>query len=240
MGRTLATPSHQHLNNRIFTWFEDFAWYITPHLWTSLASDGGTSVAIVTGDNGLLGLTTGATDNNEAAVRTTNKLFTIADGKTLVGEALLQYSEAATDDANVAFGFSSVIGADQLLDDGAGPATNFSGALIYKVDGGTVWKVVSSKGTTQTISTSTKTAGGTTQQKLTITITPTTSTIAEVTYLVDDVPLYDAAIVNRQQPIKHYITYASAVAMYVGAYVKAGGATSEVLNIDWISWEKVR
>jgi len=36
------------------------------------------------------------------------------------------------------------------------------------------------------------------------------------------------------QPIKHVIPYASAAAMSIGASIKAGSGSSEVLSIDYI------
>jgi hypothetical protein len=240
MPRSLARKCDGHENFRNFAYLEDYPWYISPHLWTSLAADSGSSVAIVAGDNGVLALTTGATNNNEAASYSTNKLWTIAANKTIWMECSIQYSEAATSAANVAVGFASAFGANLLVDDGAGPAANFSGCLIYKVDGGTVWKVVSSIGTSQLINTSTTTAGGAAFQKLGVEIVPVTSTVAEVSFFVNDVPLYDAAITSRNQAIKHQLTYTSAAAMNVGSYVKDGSGTGEVLNVDWLAWSKTR
>src|SRR6185436_2560334 len=147
---------------RMFGFFDDFEWYISPHRWSSLAADAGASVAIgASAAGGTVVLTTGATDNNEAAVATTNSPFKMADDKPLLFESRLQYAEANADDANVFAGFANGLGsADMLVDNGAGPKTNFSGAGVYKVDGETVRRCVSSKGTSQTITLSTKTAGG--------------------------------------------------------------------------------
>src|SRR5690242_1234219 len=87
---------------RMFGFFDDFEWYISPHRWSSLAADAGASVAIgASAAGGTVVLTTGATDNNEAAVATTNSSFRIADDKPLLFETRLQFSEANVDDANV-------------------------------------------------------------------------------------------------------------------------------------------
>lgn len=225
----------QYLERRQFGFADDFEWYLSPHRWTSLVADAGSSVAIgASGTGGIVAAATGGTDNNEAAVATTNSIFKMADDKPLLFEAALQFSEANTDDANVFAGFSSALAADMLRDDGAGPATNFSGAGIYKVDGETVWRCVSSKGTSQTITQSTKTAGGSAQQKLRVEIQPVDGTNCEVTFYVDDVQLRDANGIA----IKHTVAYASAAAMKAGVYVKAGGANSETVNVDRIdAWQ---
>ena len=62
---------------------------------------------------------------------------------------------------------------------------SFSGAVIYKVDGGTVWKFVTSIGTTNTVSTSVTTAGGSAYQRLAIKIVPNSSTTALAYPIVD-------------------------------------------------------
>lgn len=240
MGMNLLDLHDPLLKRRTFGFFDDFTWFVTAHNWTSLVADATTSIAVNDGAKGIVTMTTGATDNNEVGLFSTKEVFLIAANKPILGEARIQYAEAATDDANVAFGFADAIGANLLVDDGAGAKTTFSGALIYKVDGGTVWKCISSLSTTQTISTSTQTAGGSVDQVLRIEIRPVSSTIAEVSFFCDGVPLYDVAITNRQQPIKHNLTYTSATEMMVGAYVKAGGATSEVLKVDYIAAYQLR
>lgn len=210
---------------------DHFYWYISPHMWTSLAADAGSSVAS-SGDstNTDVVLTTGATDNNECAVRTTNEHFLFAADKPLIFEARIQYAEANTDDANVAVGFANAVGANLMVDDGAGPKTSFSGGMIYKVDGGTVWRAASSLGTTQTLTASTTTAGGASYQVLRMEFLPINGTDLEVTFFVDGVQLKD----SNNLPIKHTVIYASATEMHAFVYVKAGGANSEVVNVDYI------
>src|SRR5262249_28943672 len=73
---------------------------------TSLAADAGSSVAAVDGAGGLVALATGATLNNECCLRSTQALFQVAANRPLFAEARLQYAEASTNLANVAFGVS--------------------------------------------------------------------------------------------------------------------------------------
>lgn len=214
-----------------FKIFDDFTWYVTAHNWTSLAADTNTTVSVGDAAGGILALFTGdATDNNEVGVKSTAEVFKFAANKPLVCEARIQFTEINTSAANIAFGFADAIGANLLVDDGAGPKTTMSGALIFKVDGGTVWKTISSKSTTQTISTSTTTAGGASYQTLRIEARPVDSTTYEVTYYVDGQPLRDS---NNKQ-IKDRLTLTSATEMQVGAYAKAGGTGQLTLNVDYI------
>lgn len=225
---------------RMFIVEDDFCWLISPHMWTTLAADTNATAAVAASGGavgGTIVLHTGTVDNNEAAVATTNKPFLFADGKPAHFEALVQYAEAATSAANVAVGFGSVIGsADFLLDNGAGPAASWSGAIIYKVDGGTVWKTCSSNGTTQTITTSTTTAGGSSQQRLEIDVEGISSTTAEIVYKVDGVQLRD----TNGNVIKDTILYASLVQMQAGVYAKQGSATTEDIKVDRIVAAQLR
>ena len=239
MGQTLVPVVPQINFSRAHVLEEEFYWYTDAQLWTKLVTDAGTSVAWTAGAGGLVLLTTGATDNNEVAIATTNAVFTPATNKPFNSVFYFQYAEAATDDANVAVGFSSGMNvANVIADDGGAPhtATN-TACFIYKVDGGTVWKCLTQVGTAQTISTSTKTAGGTAQAYAQINILPTADSKWEVEFRVDDKPLLDS---TTYRAIKHSVTLTGVVAMKAGVYVKAGGATSETLKLDKVSVAQVR
>jgi hypothetical protein len=217
---------------------DDFYWYITAHGWTTVATDSGT---IAHGDvaNGVVQLlpSDGTVSNNdEAYLKSTCEVFKFATNRAIYGECRLQFTEGATDDVNVAFGFKDAWAANSIVDDGAGMATSFSGAIIYKVDGGTVWKCVTSNSTTQTISTSTTTAGGSSYQTLAIKCVEVDGTNMEVTFFVDGQPLMLAPVSGQSpRPIKHTVAIASATEMMVGAGIKNGADTTvEALNIDYI------
>jgi len=242
---TLQLPQSFHVGKHTFGLDDDFLWYISPHLWT-LVGDGTAAAGDAAG--GVITLTTGATDNNEVYLATTKEIFLIAANKPIEGECKLQYTEAVTganNTANVFFAFSDAIAADFMVDNGAGVKTSFSGAAIFKVDGSTVWKCMVSIGTTQTILTSTLTAGGAAYQTLRIEIRPINATIAEAAFFADSgsgmVPLYDAAQTARNVPIKISFTYTNATEMMVGAGVKAGGtATTQLMLIDRLAAYQAR
>jgi hypothetical protein len=222
-----------------FEVFEDFLWYISPHMWTSLAADAGASVAVTAAtDSGILAMLTGAVDNNEAAVRSTNAVWKFAAGKTVYCECLLQFTEAATNAANVCFGLSSAAGADLMVDDAAGPAASHTGALIYKTDGSTVWKTHTSNSTTQTSTTSLQSSSSSSYQKLGIEMRDVDGTNMEVTFFHNSLPLY--ADDSGRRPIKHSVAIASAAAMYLVAYVKAGSGSEETLKVDYMAAVKAR
>lgn len=226
------------LARRTFGFLDDFEWYLSPHRWTSLAADAGSSVAVgASATNGTVVLTSGATDNNECASATTNSPFKFADDKPLYFETRLQFTEANVNAANVLAGFASALNsADMLQDNGAGPKASFSGCAIYKVDGETVWRCVSSKGGTQTISVSTKVAGGAAYQTLRIEAQPIDGSSLEVAFFVDGAQLVD----SNARPIKHTVAYSSAAAMQAGVYAKAGSANSEIINVDYVGAFQLR
>lgn len=218
---------------------DDFEWFVTAHRWTSLAADSGASVAVGDAVNGVVALTTGGTNNNEALLRTTAELFKFQANKPFVGEMRFQYAEANTDDANIFIGFADAMGADLMVDDGAGPKASFSGAGFYKVDGGTRWQVISSVGTTRTADDTVHTAGGSGYVTVRIEWLPENATTGEVVFLIDPAggqnlqpARYYTEANRRLNVIRHTVTFASATEMHFGAYVKAGGANSEVLNVD--------
>jgi hypothetical protein len=215
------------LQNRIF---DDFNAFNTGDLWTDTSGDTGASVAASDARGGIAVITTGATDNNEAYLLSTKEIFLIGASKPIYVECSLQFAEANTDDANVAFGLMNAVGADSIVDDGAGLKTSFSGACFYKVDGGTVWKFITSIGTTNTITNTTITAGGSAYQRLAIEIMPINSTTALAYPRIDGQQCVD----SNGNLIVHSITFASATEMQIFVGAKAGGANSEVVNVDWI------
>lgn len=235
MGVKQCTPPEFAYKARLHGWlFDHFHHYTDGDEWTDLVAD--TTATVASGDypNGQILLYTDTTNNNEVMVKSTHKAFIFANNTPLIFESRIKFVEANTDDDNVAVGFSSAAGADLLLDNGGGPAATQSAALIYKVDGSNVWKCVTQIGTTQTISTSTTTAGGSSFQVLKIKVDFVSSTVAEATFWVDGVQLIDAAQTSRNTPIKHAFTYTGAAAMNACIYAKTGGSQATSLYCDYI------
>ncbi len=236
IGRNLIDYPDALIKRRTFGHFDDFSSYTTAGVWTSIISAGAVaSVGDVQG--GILSLApTDSTDNLFAGIRTTNSPFLFATGKAIHLEVLLQFTEANTSAANVIFGLMSAPGTTPMQSNGAGPKASFTGAVIYKVDGGTQWKTCCSVGTTQTIAQSDTTAGGTTQQRLEIDINPTSSTLAEITYYVDGVQLKVTGGRPGTSLIHDYFTYTGQLQMGFFVGVMNGSTTPETLLVDYLSW----
>lgn len=239
MGMNLIDLPELLRGRRMFAIEDDFNHYVTADQFTTVATDSGT-VAVNDAAYGIVTLTPSdgsVTDNDETYIKSTKELFLFAANKPLVAEARLKFTEGATDDVNIFFGVKDAIAANTLVDDGAGMATSFSGACIYKVDGGLVWKFITSLGATQTISTSTTLSTSSSYQVLRIEVNPINSTQAEAIPYVNGVQLRDA----NDKPIKHTFTYTSATEMQVGAGIKNGAdTTAEALLIDYIAAAQLR
>lgn len=215
--------------------FDDFFYFVSTDTWTSILTDSGTA-AVTDAVKGVLALAASdgtVADNDQTLIKGTTEIFKFADGKPMFAEALIQFTEANTDDANVGFGVANAVAADLLRDDGAGPKTSGSFLMIYKVDGSNVWKVASSCNATQTISTSTATAGGSSYQRLRIEYMPLSSILAEAHFFVDGIQLLDSSTLK---PIVHRFDHSdSPTEMQLFATVKNGGGNLETLNIDYIA-----
>lgn len=226
---------------------DDFTESSITSRWNTLAADSGATVATSASiANGAVVLTTGGTDNNEAHIYS-NAIGSLASGKNMLALARLQYSEAATDDANVLFALFSGAGtANMLIDDGGGPVASFTGAGFYKVDGGTRWQFRSSVTTTPTTTDLEYTAGGSGYVTLGIELIPFSSTEFWA------IPWIDTAGGNnliqcraygaspRTPSVKHRVTYSGTTALRYFVGVKAGGANSEVVNLDLAQFAKKR
>ncbi|HYE19099.1 MAG TPA: hypothetical protein VEA69_11680 [Tepidisphaeraceae bacterium] len=236
LPEVIASARSQYLLNG--TGIDDFDWYISPHLWTNLASDAGvTAPAQSDAEYGVVTMLTGTTDNNEVMVRSTNEVALFQADYGFVYESRVQFTEAATSAANVAVGLANAAGANLLSDDGGGDNINSSGVLIFKVDGETTWRCACENNGTVKETASVQTAGGSSYQTLRIVGKAVDATNMEFTYFLDGLPLTD----SNNRPIKHTLAYASATEMRVVAgYLKCGSTTEETLNLDYCAFASTR
>jgi hypothetical protein len=207
--------------------------------WKIIATNNGFA-EITDGVKGVITLSSadeaGSSDNDEIYLVSNGEIFKYAAGKPLVFETTLTVTEDATDDVNLMVGLMDAVAADSLQDDGDGPKASYSGAVIFKVDGGTKWTCESSNSTAQKTNTSTtvRTAVATT---LRIQMQPTTSTNYVVTYFVDGQQLRDD---TTKAFITHNLTLTSATEMQAVIGLKQGGANTETVAIDRIVAAQLR
>ncbi len=211
--------------------FSDFYNLVTAQDgWTTLVADTTPTVTVGDAVNGVVALFTDTTDNNEVALKTTAELFKFGTNRNIYGRTRMQYSENDTNKANVLFGFMSAMAANSIADNGASVRASGDAAIIYKLDGGTVWRCLTMTNGTQTDTASATTAGGSSYQELEIEIKDWDSVKQEVLFKVDGNYLKD----TNDNIIRHFATIASATEMNFGWYVKTGGgAGGETLNVDY-------
>lgn len=230
MSAAMMMPAGLREAPHTFGFCDDFGWFISPHLWTTTGDANNTATITANAEGGVVALTTTATDNDQVMIATTNAFFKFAANCDIEYVARVQYSEAATDDANVAVGLSSSFTTDVLRDNGLGAPTNHSGALILKVDGGTKWLCHSSVGTTQTTTTSVKTAGGSDYVTLKIKMRDQGDGNVRVDFFADDEPLRD----SNGRAISHSVAHSGALSMKAGVAAKAGDTNAETVSIDYV------
>jgi len=240
MGMNKFDKSDRWLNRDSFIGMDDFENYATGGLWTSVV-EGSATIAVADGDCGIVTMSgIDSTNNRELYLKHTAQMFTFQANKGFSIESYVQFTEGNTSAINFAFGVANGVTNDMLVDDGGGLKVSGSFACIYKVDGTNYWKTGSSVGTTQNLSTSTKTSTSTGYQVLRIDVMPVSSTIAEITYFVNDQQLLQSGGRPGQNFIKDQLTYTGAAAMQMFFGLKQGSTTAESINIDYAAWAKKR
>lgn len=207
---------------------DDFTEGISDGKWQTTEDAG------ATGPDADLGLAGGVVsffcdgDDNDECYKYSTKCFKFALGKPMWFEARFRVDEAATDDANVIVGLSSAWGENMLLDNGGGPAANYSGITFSKVDGGTKIILETSVGTSQNTSASWATWADDTFFRVGFYFDGTAN--------ADNVTPYLNGV--AQTPTQIELT--SQLACGVGFGIKAGGANEESIEIDYITCIQVR
>ena len=211
-----------------------------------IASNAGT-VTISDGVKGICALSPGAADNDEIYLCTATETFKFADQKPAVTEWLIQWTEANTDDANVICGFKDAVAADSVLDDGGGPAASYSGAVFYKVDGGTTWNVETSVGSTQltkaltadvSLDKTLHSSSSSSYQILRVEIHPFSSTQVRVEFYIGK--LVSAGDWNMIHVATNYVTFSGCTEMQAFCGIKNGAANAETLNVDYLGCGQLR
>src|SRR5262245_60991544 len=119
---------------------------------TTLAADAGAAAAVTAGGKGgLLGMTTGATLNNEVGAWTANATYVLTADRPLSFRALLALTQGGANSANVFVGFASAPAADLMGDGGAGPRATGTLVGIYKNATDTAWRAIAQNGASRSL-----------------------------------------------------------------------------------------
>jgi len=222
----VGQPFHLPMNDPslYMQYVEDFFTYTSGERGlASVVTDSGAVVVLTTALGGIIQLQTSdgtVGDNDEAYVGSENLNFILTASKKLFIEARVKPTEANTDDMNFIFGLSTTYAADTLQDNGAGPPANYSGAVFFKVDGGTVLNLETSKTTAQNTEA--------------LTNTFTTATWVRLGIYWDGVALHYYINGVEVGTAVSSATYLPAVAMGLVVGIKNGDTNEELLDVDYI------
>jgi len=220
--------------------FDDFAHYVTADDFTTVATDSGT---IADGDytGGAVAIAASdatEVDNDETYLKGTQEIYKFAADKPLVFEARVKPVANTIGNANFIVGIKDAVAANTLVDDGAGPASSYGGAVFFAIDGDTTWWCESSIAGTQTTVDSGVTVTNNTYTTLRIEYRPISSTVGEVHYFIDGVE--KGKETSGENFKAQTVTFASATDMQICLGTKDGannnGAT---LYVDYVGcWQK--
>ena len=235
--------------------WDDFFYYTDTQLWTKAVTGSG-GVAIGGGPATQLSLTSGTTLNSEAAVASTNAFWEFLSNKPLIMEARINYQEANTNNGGLFIGFSSGFGggAGAVLQATTGvPNTSQSAAGFYVAQGSTAINVLTSVGSTQTLTVTDGVIGTTADQVFRVEVM-VVGTNVEVDFLMGVADntggfsgpsttggIYPTGFEQLREtasgfnkPIKHRVAYAGAAAMKAGVLLKCFSTTGETCLVDYI------
>lgn len=233
MGYKQTQNPERYFSRDEFALFDDFDHYITGDAWTGAVAANGTVTHEGSAGASRMRLFT-TTIADAAVLATTNELFKLRGGKSMVAEGLINFTDVNTDDGHVCFGFADALAATTMADT-TGAITATDAILIYKLPNTTVWAFHTEINGTAQATVSGTTAGGA-DQTLRIEITPRSSTVFEARPFVDGVQLKDANGV----PIMHTITLGTATDMDFGVMTKANHADDFICYVDYLFASQVR
>lgn len=171
---------------------------------TTFTTNSGTVAADDTAGSSKILLTTGTTAGNFVGTATTNAPYLVAAGRPVFAQGRLTYANQATTTGEPFFGLASTT--TLTMTSSLDPLASYSGALIYKRAGDTVWSVQSSNGSTKT-TTQTNIVGTDGSYDLRVDMQDRDGTNADVTFLINGVMATDV----NNRPIKHVLAIASLV-----------------------------
>ena len=208
--------------------------------WTAVATDSGThAIADTKGGKRDLKPSDGTVADNDEIYLHTSECFIFDATDAISFDALINFAQANTDDANLFIGLMSAVAANSIQDDGAGPAADFYGAGFYAIDGNANWHVILSVGTTQytaelnatnSIDGTAHAAGSASQQRLSIEVRPRGSGDIDVTFSIDGTNVYNFTGKDNGTPTEMSVVFGA----------KNGDTNLETLSPDYVRCSQPR
>ncbi|HEX4000648.1 MAG TPA: hypothetical protein VHX65_19020 [Pirellulales bacterium] len=216
---------------RTFGYMDDFDYFVAGERWASSETGTG-SMTVGAEPNGLLMIepSAGAAAANDAMYLSgTGFVFQFQANQPIVFEALVQFTEANANQANVLVGFSDTSSpTTSLLENNGGPATSYTGMTFFKQGGTNLWGCQTSVGSSQ-LTTVTSTPAGGDPQTLTAQFEPISATQAEARFFIDGLLV-----------VKQVFSFASAPVMRPLLGIQNGSANGEQLNVDYVAAYQLR
>jgi uncharacterized protein YneR len=191
----------------------------------AVVADSPGGVSILDSGGGICQINTDGDDNDETYLSNVSEAWHFLDDKPLWFEAYVQADAGAT---NVIVGLSDTVGANALLDNEAGPAASYDGAVFF-VDGNDVWKFETSNASSQVTNDSVGTFAAGTVYRVGFHFDPNDGTTGKVTpYL------------NGVAGTTHDITLAGLEEMHILLGAKTDGSAEGNLNVDYVQVVQLR
>ena len=217
---------------RTFGYMDDFDYFVSGQRWAS-AETGTGNASVGSAPGGVLNIqpSTGTAAANDAMyVAAEGFVFQFLPNQPIVFEALVQFTEADANQANVLVGLSQASDpTTSLQNSNGGPATSYTGMVFFKQGGTNVWACQTSVGSSQLTTVTTTPAGGANAQTLTGQFEPINSTQAEARFFIDGLLV-----------AKQLFTFTSDVLLRPLAGVQNGSAVGEQLNVDYVAAYQLR
>jgi hypothetical protein len=217
---------------RTFGYMDDFDYFVSGNRWGT-AETGSGSAAVGGGLGGILAITpsTGSPAANDAMyLDASGFTFKFLPNQPIVFEALVQFTEADVNQANVLVGLSDTSEPTaSLQNSNGGPATSYTGMMFFKQGGTNVWGCQTSIGSSQLTTVTTTPAGGPDAQTLTGQFEPISSTQAEARFFIDGL------LVAKQL---FNFTTTQMIRPLLG--VQNGSANAEQLDVDYVAAYQLR
>lgn len=198
--------------------------------WQVVKGTGGTLAVQAAGIGGVLDVPTAAAAANDYQLLATNgKFFKPAQNKPMAFEARYTVTEANTNNANYAMGFSSITTTGWMTNSNGGPPATWDGFCWYKTGGALGLGFRASVGSTNVDLPNLITTVSGTTYRLGFNVDLGDATYAVVTPTNNGVPIMNGAV-----PYSIRIAYASMGTMFVIAGMKCGSTSAETLSLDYI------
>jgi len=204
--------------------------------WSSVDDAGTGTNTLNDVPGGQVSVVTAAAANDYHLMKSAAKNFLFAAGKPAFFEAEFSCTEAATNQANICMGMTSVTTTGFMATGNGGPPASFSGAMFYKTGGGMSLGFITSNGSAQTKNASLFPLVSGNTYRVGFHFDPIDSTQGLVTPYVYDVTngVYVNTDGKSSTGLSHRLPLSGLAAMNVAYGIVSGSSAAETLKMNRI------